>query len=327
MGTVTTIDPPPILSLSTSNPDSANDTQSHHSNSSSASKLQFDFSRSELSPEQKEILVSRLQNHRSSFAVDISALGKTNVCNHHIETVPGAKPVRRGPYYTTPANRKEIDRQVDEMIQNDIIEPSNSAWHSPVLLVKKPSGEFRFVVDYRDLNKSTVPMSFPLPQLGNVFDALGDSKAQWLSSLDLRSGFWQIGMEDSSKHKAAFITQSGVYEWKRMPFGLMNAPISFQTLITNVLRDINWKYVLCYIDDILIFSKTFEEHLEHIEEVLSRLRQANLKLHPSKCHFALKELKFLGHIITRQVGRWIRRKQRPLDSFQPQRTKRKFAGS
>lgn len=143
-------------------------------------------------------------------------------------------------------------------------------------------------------------MSFPLPQLEDVFDSLGAASPKYFSFLDLKSGFWQVEMDLSTKHKAAFITQSGVYEWKRMPFGLMNATISFQTLMTSVLCGIHWKFVLCYIDDILIFSPTFEVHLKHLQEVFARLKHANLKLQPSKCHFALQQLKFLGHIITRE---------------------------
>ena len=319
LATVSDIEPASVFTLSTEDSNSSanmcetnnttptsndGDPTSNQTDSQSTAlldhELPSDFFGSDLTTEQKSAFLDMINRRRNCFAFDNSELGKTDVCTHHIETLPGTRPVRRRPYHTNPASRREIDRQVEEMIQNDIIEPSNSGWHSPVLLVKKPSGEFRFVVDYRDLNKSSVPQSFPLPQLSSVFDALGESKAQWLSSLDLKSGFWQIGMDESSKHKAAFITQSGVYEWKRMPFGLMNAPITFQTLMTNVLRDINWRFVLCYIDDILIFSPTFELHLQHIEEVLDRLQEANLKLHPSKCHFAVKQLKFLGHVISRR---------------------------
>lgn len=263
-------------------------------------ELNFDLSTSDLTPKQKSVLVDFLYQHKDSFATNLSDLGRTDHYKHRIDTLPGTRPVRLPHYRTTPQNLTEIDRQVQELLQNDIIEPSNSEWHSPVLLVKKPTGEYRFVVDYRKLNKSTIPMSFPLPQLEDVFDSLGAASPKYFSSLDLKSGFWQLEMDPSTKHKAAFITQSGVYEWKRMPFGLMNAPISFQTLMTSVLRGIHWKFVLCYIDDILIFSPTFEVHLKHLQEVFARLRQANLKLQPSKCHFALQQLKFLGHIITRE---------------------------
>ena len=142
-------------------------------------------------------------------------------------------------------------------------------------------------------------MSFPLPHLETVFDAIGDSKAQIFTNLDFRSAFWQVEMSPCSKHKAAFITQDGVYEWKRMPFGLMNSPISFQTLMSGVLREMNFKSVLVYIDDVLIFSKDFETHLHDLTQFFSKLRQASLTLQPSNCHFSVKQLKFFGYAISR----------------------------
>lgn len=185
------------------------------------------------------------------------------------------------------------------MEQNGIIEPSTSHWSSPVVLVKKKNGEFRFAIDYRKLNKVTIPMSFPLPHLDSVFDCIGEAQAKFLSCLDMRSSFWQVPLEKVSQIKSAFITQSGVYQWKRMPFGLRNSSITFATMMSNVLRGLNWKSALVYIDDILIFSHNFDEHLSHLAQVFSRLNDANLRLHPSKCHFAVKQLKFPGHIISR----------------------------
>ena len=115
-------------------------------------------------------------------------------------------------------------------------------------------------------------------------------------TLDLRSGFWHIGLDPSTKHKAAFISRNGIYEWKRMPFGLMNAPISFQTLLAHVLRGLNFKTCLVYVDDILVFSPDLKTHLQHLNQVFGRLREANLKLNPNKCSIATKQVKYLGHI-------------------------------
>ena len=142
-------------------------------------------------------------------------------------------------------------------------------------------------------------MSFPLPRLECVFDTIGESQAQIFSSIDLFSGFWQIKMDEDTSHKAAFITRNGVYEWLRLPFGLNNSPISFQMIMTQVLRGLNWKFVLVYVDDTLVFSKDFEQHLNHLEQVFNRLRDSNLTLKPSKCEFAMKEVKYLGHIISK----------------------------
>ena len=261
--------------------------------------IKFDLSDSEFSEHEKSQFLAFLARHRSNFATDLSELGMTNVHKHHIEIKPGSKPVRLQFYRTSLQNAKEISRQIDDMEKHGIIKPSNSEWHSPVVLVKKKNGTFRFACDYRALNKITVPMSFPLPHMESVFDTIGAAKANYFTKLDLMSGFWQMELDEGSRKKAAFITQRGVYEWTRMPFGLTNAPISFQTLMSSVLRDMNWKSVLVYVDDILIFSHSFQEHLAHLEQVFDRLREANLKLHPSKCHFAVKQLNFLGHIISR----------------------------
>lgn len=218
---------------------------------------------------------------------------------HKIITKPDAQPVRMPFYKTTPTVQKEIDRQCDDMLKHGIIVPSNSDWHSAVCLVKRQnSNDYRFTIDYRRLNKLCEPIHQVLPHLDSVFDTIGEAKPTILSTLDMRSGFWQIPMCPETRHKAAFITQNGIFEWTRMPFGLMNAPTSFQSLMMNVLRGLNWKSILVYVDDILVFSRDFKEHLVHLEQVFVRLREANLKLKPSKCSFAVKEVKYLGHIIS-----------------------------
>ncbi|KAK3105624.1 hypothetical protein FSP39_002098 [Pinctada imbricata] len=262
-------------------------------------ELNFDLSESDLSDKQKENLLEFLHQHKDVFSTDLSQIGKTSLYKHKIDTVPGAKPVRKQFYRTSPTASQVIREHVNEMLQNDIIQPSNSEWHSPVVLVKKKNGQTRFACDYRALNKITIPMSFPLPHIETVFDSIGDAKAKIFTNLDFKSAFWQVEMSPCSKHKAAFITQDGVYEWKRMPFGLMNAPISFQTLMSGVLRDLNFKSVLVYIDDVLIYSKDYKSHIKDLSLVFQKLKQAGLTLEPSKCNFAVKQLKFLGHIISK----------------------------
>lgn len=123
---------------------------------------------------------------------------------------------------------------------------------------EKEKCQLRFAVDYRELNAVTKQFTFPLPRLEDVFDTIGSSQAKLFSTLDLASGFWQIPMDSDTKHKSAFVTPSGVYQWKRMPFGLVNAPASFQALMTQVLRGLNWKTCLVYVDDILVFSNSFK---------------------------------------------------------------------
>ena len=192
--------------------------------------------------------------------------------------------------------RRETKRQTDDMLKHGIIKESNSNWHSPVVLVKKAnSNECRFAVDYRRLNKISKPQAYPIPRLSDIFDAIGEANAQFFTSLDLGKVFWQVPLSDDSKSKAAFI----VFEFQTMPFGLCGVPSTFQHLMMKVLRGITWKYVLCYEDDVIIFSSTFEEHIQHLEEIFSRLQKAGLKLSPTRCHFAHKKLHYLGHVISK----------------------------
>lgn len=183
------------------------------------------------------------------------------------------------------------------MTQRGITQQSTSLYNSPIVLVKKKDNTWRFVVDYRKLNKITTHISHPIPRLEDIFDAKGESQATIFLILDLNSAYFQIELDPETRHKSAFIT---LYEFLRMPFGLRNIPMSFQMLMSQVLKAFNWKFVLCYIDDILVFSPTFEKHLEHLDEVFRRLREANLTLKPSKCNFAVDRIVNLGHVITKE---------------------------
>ncbi|CAG2230183.1 Retrovirus-related Pol polyprotein from transposon gypsy,Retrovirus-related Pol polyprotein from transposon opus [Mytilus edulis] len=156
----------------------------------------------------------------------------------------------------------------------------------------------------------------------SVFDAIGENKAKYFSSLDLKSGYYQVPLTEESKPKTAFITQTGVYQFKRMSFGLMNAPITFQAMMSDVLRGLNWKFVLVYVDDILVFSKNFQDHLNHLSQVFERLKHANLKLHPDKCHFAMKEIKFLGHYISQDGVKADPEKTRAVNEFPVPKTQK-----
>ena len=179
------------------------------------------------------------------------------------------------------------------MLENNIITPSTSAWFSPVILVRKQCGTYRFAVDYRKLNKITNRYIFHYHVWNAYLMLLEQQKQPFFSVLDLASGFWQIPMDPATRHKAAFITQSGIYEWMRLPFGLSNSPASFSMVMAQVLRGVNWKFVLCYVDDILVFSENVEKHLVHLKQVFQCLQKANLTLKPSKCKFAVKEVKYL----------------------------------
>ncbi|VDH94031.1 Hypothetical predicted protein [Mytilus galloprovincialis] len=265
---------------------------------SELSELGFNLDNLELTVEQKQQIQNFLIQNRDIFAKDLSELGHTNLHYHTIYT-GDAKPISAAPYRQSPQMRKELDKQLDEMERNNIIEESTSPWHSPVVLVKKRNGSIRVCVDYRALNRITEPMSAVIPTMTDIFDTLADSKPELFSSLDLTSGFWQVPLDPTTKHKSAFITHKGVYEFNRLPFGMMNSPLTFQCLMTKVLKDLNFKIALVYIDDILIFSKNFEDHLNHLQQVFSNLREANLKLNPEKCKFATRTIKYLGHVISK----------------------------
>ncbi|GES92926.1 retroviral-like aspartic protease 1 [Rhizophagus clarus] len=189
-------------------------------------------------------------------------------------------------------SEEEYETEDDEKQQEQL-----SQWTSPVVVVEKKNGKKRLCVDYRKLNKVTKRDCYPLPRIDDMLETLSGS--QWFSSLDLASGLWQVELDQKDREKSTFITRFGTYEFTVMPFGLCNAPATFQRLMDTVLRDILWQFVVVYIDDINVGSKTFEEHLLHLEQVFSRLAQAGLKLSPEKCFFFKDEIPFLGHVVSR----------------------------
>lgn len=240
-----------------------------------------------------------LHQNEDIFSTSLADIGKTNLYKHRIETQPNAPPVRLPCYRQPPHLKEETEKQVNDMLQQGIIEQSMSVYNSPVVLVRKKDNTWRFAVDYRKLNSITIPISHPIPRLDDVFDALGNAQASYFSILDLNSAYFQIELDPETRHKSAFVTHDGVYEFTRMPFGLRNAPMSLQMLMSQVLKGLNWKFVLCYIDDILVFSSSFSEHLDHLGQVFQRLRDANLTLKPSKCSFAVEKVVYLGHVISK----------------------------
>ena len=196
-------------------------------------------------------------------------------------------PIRKRPYRTPLKQRKMIDSAVDEMMQAGIIERSNSLWGFPIVLVEKKDGSKRFCVDFRALNK--MKYARPLPVIDDILASLW--LARYFSKLDLKSGFRQVKLHDEDKEKSAFTCYRGLFHFNIMPFGLANAPGIFQ-LMSIVFRG-QEDFALAYLDDILIFSNTVEDHVKHIDTVLSSLRRHNLKLKPAKCEFFKKETQYL----------------------------------
>ena len=167
------------------------------------------------------------------------------------------------------------------MLDHDIIEPSNSMWASPVILVKKSNGTLRMAIDLRKVNDSTIRENYPLPDINQSLESLGGN--QYFSSLDLANGFLQIGINEADRHKMSFVTPSGQYQLKRMGFGGKNSPTLFARLMASVLHGYCYKICLLYLDDIIVMGKTYEENIVRLDLVLARLQTANLKIKPSKC--------------------------------------------
>ena len=189
-----------------------------------------------------------------------------------------------------------VEVQTQEMLENGVIRRSSSPWSFPVLLVKKKDGTLRFCVDFRKLNEITKKDSYTLPRIDEILDSLGGMK--YFSTLDLASGYWQIPILEQHREKTAFRTRSGMYEFNVVPFGLTNAPATFQRDMDLVLSGLNWEICLVYMDDIIIFSENFDKHLEDLQKVFDRIRSAEMLIKVTKCSFCRKEIEFLGHIIS-----------------------------
>ena len=216
---------------------------------------------------------------------------------HVIPLEEGSKPAYRGMYRLSPLELNECCTQVRELLEKKLIEPSTSPWSAPILFVSKPDGGLRMCLDYRMLNSMTIKNKAPLPRVDDLFDKLGGCK--YFSSLDLQSGYYQIRIPDSDVHKTAFNSPIGHFQWRVLTFGLTNAPATFQAEMNKIFSKQLNKFVLVYLDDILIYSKTLDEHLKHMRIALQVLREAKLFAKLSKCEFCLPEVAFLGHLVGR----------------------------
>ena len=222
-------------------------------------------------------------------------LGTLKGAVHRIEIVPGAKPVYQQPYRCGIERRKAEDAEVQRMLQAGVITPSNAEWASPVILVPKPDGSLRFCVDYRKLNNITVRDSYPMPRMDECIDSLGSATV--FSTLDCNSGYWQLPVANKDQDKTTFTCHAGSYKFLRLPFGLRNAPATFQRAMDIILSKVRWKYVLVYLDDIIVFSDNVQKHLRHLESVFRMLKGAGATLRLEKCDFFKREVKYLGHIL------------------------------
>ena len=223
----------------------------------------------------------------------------TDVIEHKIE-VTSEKPNRLRVHRTTPAARAQIERQLDEMLEQGVISESDSPWSAPVLLVKNANGDQRMVFDFRQVNQVTVDKFQSLPTIDEIFDCMAESHPTIFSSLDLFSGYLRIPMEESSKKYTGFTkSQHNHYSFNFMLFGLKGSFFTFIAMMQKISRNIIYRYILCYMDDLVCYSSNMADHLIHLEEVFKRLRAARLRLNPKKCKFALSEIKFLSHVVNK----------------------------
>ena len=258
---------------------------------------QFDGGLDELTEEEKSQFRALLMKYRGQFMRTDTVMGQTSLVQHQIHTGQHP-PIKQRPRREPLGMQGAVKEELEKMLSKGIIEPSNSAWASPIVLVRKRDGSIRFCIDYRKLNEVTKKDAYPLPRIEDNLDALAGSRL--FSTLDLASGYWQVEMDPAHKDKTSFCTKYGLYQFKVMPFGLCNAPGTFERLMETVLRGMQWERAVLYLDDIIIFSSTVQEHMSRLEEIFHRLKKANLTLKPSKCQFFQTEVEFLGHLVNEE---------------------------
>ena len=240
-----------------------------------------------LNREQHQQLMALLREYRETMNMDP---GRTSLAEQSIDT-GSASPVRHPPYRVPYAYKDAMEQELSGMLEAGIVEPSSSEWAAPIVLVKKKDGTLCFCVDYQRLNAVSCPL-YPMPRIDELLDRFG--KAKFLTTLDLARGYWQVPMSWSSKEKTAFITLQGLFQFTAMPFGLQGAPATFQRMMNQLLRGMG-DYAAAYLDDLIVFTTSWEGHLQHLRSVLWRLQEAGLTAKPSQCQFAMQQCVYLGH--------------------------------
>ena len=233
-----------------------------------------------------------LRTFKDQFAKDETTIGTTPLTQMSINT-GDSDPISQKPYPITMKHYQWVKEEIDKLLEAGVIRNSHSSWSAPIIVVPKGDGGKQLVIDYRALNKVTRKFVWPMPKVKDIFSQLNGAK--YFSTLDLRAGYHHIGLTTDSIPKTAFTSPFGKYEYVKVPFRLAKAPAYFQELMTGVLKDL--LFAMAYLDDIIIYSSTPEEHLEHIRTVFKKLRDAKLSMKLSKCHFFAKEIQYLGHIL------------------------------
>uniref|UniRef100_A0A3Q3K843 Gypsy retrotransposon integrase-like protein 1 n=1 Tax=Monopterus albus TaxID=43700 RepID=A0A3Q3K843_MONAL len=257
--------------------------------------LSFDFGESPLPSEWKERISDMLNSMLDVFSQDALDFGHTTKVKHRIR-LSDETPFKQRPHPIHPHDMEAVRRHLQDLLDSGIIRESESPFASPIVVVRKKDGSVRLCVDFRKLNLQTIKDAYALPKLEETFSALAGSK--WFSVLDLKSGYYQIEMDESDKHKTAFVCPLGFWEFNRMPQGITNAPSTFQRLMEKCVGEMNLREVLVFIDDLIVFASSLEEHEQRLKGVLQRLRDYGLKLAPEKCKFFQTSVKYLGHVVS-----------------------------
>jgi len=244
------------------------------------------------------ISIPVMDEYADVFPDEIPELPPSRDVDFSIDLIPGAGPVSIAPYRMAPTELAELKKHIEDLLEKKFIRPSASTWGAPVLLMKKKDGSSRLCVDYRQLNKLTIKNKYPLSRIDYLLDQL--KGAAVFSKIDLRSGYHQILVKPEDVQKMTFKSRCGHYEYVVMPFGVTNAPTIFMDYMNKIFRSYLDKFVVVFIDDILIYSESWEEHAEHLRVVLEILREHQLYGKLSKCEFWLEEVQFLGHVISAQ---------------------------
>jgi hypothetical protein len=238
-----------------------------------------------------------LEKYQDVFAWNKGELGCCTIGEHSIDT-QGFPPCKASPGRLSYWEETKVKRQIDALVDLGKMKPSISEYACRVTLPIKKDGNRRFCGDYRPLNAQTHRDMFPMPLIEDVIDQMG--KSTWFTALNLQSGFWQIRIAPEDMKKTALITKTGLYDWTIMPFGLKNATSTFTRTMSEVFKDLGSTFLKVFVDDLNVHSETWGEHIQHLDAVLCKLREVNLKLNPSKCCFAPKAITFLGHVVSRE---------------------------
>lgn len=255
----------------------------------------FDFGESPIPEVWRKRLRQKLSQRGNAFSLDEWDVGLAKGVEHHIR-LSDPRPFRERSRCIAPADIDDIRRHLKDLLAAGIIKESRSPYASPIVIVRKKNGSVRMCIDYRTLNNRTIPDQYTTPRIDDALDCLSGSR--WFSVLDLRSGYYQIPMAEEDREKTAFICPLGFYEFQRMPQGITGAPATFQRLMERAVGDMHLVQVIVYLDDIIVFGRTLEEHEDRLLKVLDRLEECGLKISLDKCQFCQPQVRYVGHIVS-----------------------------